>query len=156
MSLAGVLAEPEVHHGPTSQGDEGPQSRDREAQARLLIVDLRIGLLILRGVGHRHRRPVKQVDVPTLPQPTCVDVGFQGTPRLASHVGDKGFGQALAGLAVSAGFRRTGASSLPQPVGDQAGDRGAAGVVRTKDLSQEDPQCDQRRKDPVQPAGDGG
>ena len=43
-----------------------------------------------------------------------------------------------------------------QAVGDQAGDLGAAGVVRTEDLSQEDPEGDPGRKDPVQPAGDGG
>jgi hypothetical protein len=41
-------------------------------------------------------------------------------------------------------------------VGDQASDRGTAGVVRDEDLPQEDPQCDQRGGDPVQPAGDGG
>jgi hypothetical protein len=44
----------------------------------------------------------------------------------------------------------------PEAVGDQAGDRGTAGMVRTEDLSQEDPQGDQGRKDPVKPAGDGG
>jgi hypothetical protein len=77
-------------------------------------------------------------------------------PGLAGHVREKGFGQAPAGLAVGAGFRGARALSVRQAVGDQAGDGGAAGVVRTEDLSQEDPQGDQRRKDPVQPAGDGG
>ena len=113
--------------------------RDVDAHARPLVVDLRVGFLILRGVRHGDRRPVKQVDVPTLPQPARVHVGFQGTPRLAGHVREKGFGQALAGLAVGAGFRRAGPLSLCQAVGDQAGDGGAAGVVCTQDLSQEDP-----------------
>jgi hypothetical protein len=39
-------------------------------------------------------------------------------------------------------------------VGDQAGDGGAAGVVRAEDLAQEDPERNQRGEDPVQPAGD--
>src|SRR4051812_34872377 len=41
-------------------------------------------------------------------------------------------------------------------MGDQAGDGGAAGMVGTQDLSQEDPQCDQRGKDAVQPAAQRG
>ena len=42
-----------------------------------------------------------------------------------------------------------------QAVGEQAGDGGAAGVVGAEDLPQEDPERDQRRVDPAQPAGDG-
>jgi hypothetical protein len=34
---------------------------------------------------------------------------------------------------------------------DQAGDGGAAGMVRTQDLTQKDPQRNQRRKNPIQP-----
>jgi hypothetical protein len=41
-------------------------------------------------------------------------------------------------------------------VGNPARDGGAAGVVGTEDLSQEEPQRDQRREDAVQPAADGG
>jgi hypothetical protein len=40
-------------------------------------------------------------------------------------------------------------------VGDQPGDGGAAVVVRTQDLPQEDPEGDQRGEDAVQPASDG-
>src|SRR5262249_49813883 len=54
------------------------------------------------------------------------------------------------------GLRGAGALPPRQAMSDQAGDRGAAGVVRTQDLPQEDPQGDQGGKDPVQPAGDGG
>jgi hypothetical protein len=45
-----------------------------------------LGSLILGGVRHGDRRAIEQVDVPTLPQPPRVHVGFQGlfpTPRLA-------------------------------------------------------------------------
>jgi len=75
---------------------------------------------------------------------------------VAGDVGEEGFGQALAGLAVGAGLG--GARGLPprQAVGDQAGDGGAARVVGAEDLPQEDPQRDHRREDPVQPAGEGG
>src|SRR5207248_7250133 len=45
LPLAGVLADPEVQDGPTSQGDDGSYPGDRKADARLLIVDLRIGFL---------------------------------------------------------------------------------------------------------------
>src|SRR4051812_10970963 len=38
LPLAGVLADPEVHYGPTGQGDDGPDPGDRKADARLLIV----------------------------------------------------------------------------------------------------------------------
>jgi hypothetical protein len=34
---------------------------------------------------------------------------------------------------------------------DQAGHGAAAGMIRTQDLSQKDPQCNQRRKDAIQP-----
>src|SRR5205814_5319459 len=61
-----------------------------------------------------------------------------------------------AGLAVGTGFRGARALSLRQAVGDQAGDRGAAGVVCTEDLAQEDPKRNPWGEDPVQPAGDGG
>jgi len=59
LPLAGVAADPEVHNGPTSQGDDGPDPRDREADACPLIVDLRIGFLILGGVRHGDRRAVE-------------------------------------------------------------------------------------------------
>ncbi len=45
---------------------------------------------------------------------------------------------------------------LRQPVGEEAGDGGAAGMIRTQDLPEKDPERDQWGKDPVQPAGDGG
>ena len=41
-------------------------------------------------------------------------------------------------------------------MGDEAGDGGAAGVVGTEDLAQEDPKRNQWGEDPVQPAGEGG
>jgi hypothetical protein len=41
-------------------------------------------------------------------------------------------------------------------MGEQASDGGAAGMIRTQHLSQKDPQCDQRRKDPIQPAAQRG
>src|SRR5205823_11793748 len=66
------------------------------------------------------------------------------------------FGQALAGLAVGARFRGARALSPRQATSDQAGHGGAAGMVRTQDLSEEDPERDQGGKDPVQPAGEGG
>ena len=94
--------------------------------------------------------------MPTLPQPPWVHVGFQGTARLTGHVREEGLGQALAGLAVRAGLGRAGALSLRQAVGDQAGDGGAAGVVGTEDLAQEDPKRNQGGEDPVQPAGESG
>jgi len=34
---------------------------------------------------------------------------------------------------------------------DQAGNGGAAGMVSAQNLPQKDPQCDERRKDPIQP-----
>ena len=40
-----------------------------------------------------------------------------------------------------------------QPVRDQAGDSGAAGVIGTQDLSEKDPQRDQGGEDAVEPAG---
>jgi hypothetical protein len=147
LPLAGVPADPEVRDGPASQGDEGPRARDREARARPLVVDLRVGLLVLRGVRHADRRAVEQVDVPAFPQPAGVHGGLQGTPSLARHVGEEGFGQALAGLAVGAGLCRARALPPRQAVGDQAGDGAAAGLVGAEDLSQEDPQRDQGGED---------
>ena len=41
-------------------------------------------------------------------------------------------------------------------MGDQTGDRHAAGVVRAEDLPEEDPQGDQWGEHPVQPAAESG
>ena len=123
--------------------------RDVDAHARPLVVDLRVGFLILRGVRHGDRRPVKQVDVPAFPQPLGVHSGLQGMPGLAGHFREKGLGQALAGLAVGAGLRGARAPALRDAVGDQAGDGGPAGRIRPQNLPQEDPERDQGRKDPV-------
>src|SRR5262249_8901187 len=64
--------------------------------------------------------------------------------------------QALPRLAVGAGLCGAGPLPARQPMGDQAGDGGAARVVRAKDLTQENPKRDQGGEEPVQPAGDGG
>src|SRR5262245_39001 len=90
------------------------------------------------------------------PQPLRVYLGFQCAPRLAGDVREERLGQPLAGLAVGAGLGRARALAAGDAVGDQAGDGGAAGVVGAEDLSEEDPQRDQRGKDPVQPTADGG
>src|SRR5262249_58692568 len=60
--------------------------------------------LILRRVGHRHRGPVINVNAPPFPQPLRIDLGIQGLSRVARHIGEERLGQALAGLAVGAGF----------------------------------------------------
>src|SRR5262249_42480049 len=74
----------------------------------------------------------------------------------AGHVGEERLGQALPGLAVGAG--PCGARALsPRPaMGEQPRDGGAAGVVGAEDLSEEDPERDQRGEDAGQPASDGG
>src|SRR5205807_284380 len=54
------------------------------------------------------------------------------------------------------GLGGAGPLSPGQPVGDQAGDGGTAGVVGAEDLPQENPERDQGGEDPVQPAGHGG
>jgi hypothetical protein len=41
-------------------------------------------------------------------------------------------------------------------MGEQAGDGGAAGVIRTQDLPEKDPERDQRGEDPIQPAAQRG
>src|SRR5207253_5752300 len=86
LPCAGVPADSEVHYGPTSQGDDGSYPGDRKADARLLIVDLRIGFLIRCGVRHGYGRTIEQVDVPAFPQPLRGHVGFQGMSRLAGHI----------------------------------------------------------------------
>ena len=156
LPLAGVPAEPEVHDRPARQRDHRPDAGDREAEARLLVVDLRVGRLVLGGVRHRDRRAVEQVHPPPLPQPAPLGPDVQGAADGTGHGGEERLRQALAGLAVGAGLGGAGPLPAGEPVGDQAGDGGAAGVVGAEDLAQEDPQRHQRGEDPVQPAADGG
>ena len=91
--------------------------------------------------------------MPAFPQPLLLDLGLQGASRQAGDIREECFGQALAGLAVGTGFCGAGALSPRHAICDQAGDGGAAGVVRTQNLTQEDPEGDQRGKDSVQPLG---
>jgi hypothetical protein len=123
-----------------------PEARDREAHARLLIVDLRVGRLVRRGIRHGDRRTVKEVDVPAFPQPPGGHVSLQGLPRLVGHVREKGIGKALTSLAAGTDFRGARVLSVRQAVGDEAGDGGAARLVRTENLPEEDPERDQGRK----------
>src|SRR5207248_11562466 len=93
---------------------------------------------------------------PPPPQPAPLGPGVQGTSDRTGQVGEERLGQASPRLAVGAGLG--GARALPpgQPVGDQAGDGGATGVVGAEGLPQEDPERDQRGEDPVEPAADRG
>src|SRR5262249_20148691 len=60
------------------------------------------------------------------------------------------------GLTIGTGFGRARALSAGYPMGNQAGDRSAAGRIGTQDLAQENPEGDERSKDPVQPATERG
>jgi hypothetical protein len=75
LPLTGIPADPEMHDGPTGERDDGPDAGDGKPRARLLVVDLRIGFLVFRGVGHGDRRAIKQIDASPLPQPAGVGLG---------------------------------------------------------------------------------
>src|SRR5262249_30564884 len=66
------------------------------------------------------------------------------------------FGQTLSGLAIGAGVCGARTLSPCKTMGEQAGDGGAAGMIRTQHLSQKNPQRDQRRIDPIEPAAQRG
>src|SRR5262249_46248213 len=94
------------------------------------------------------------INASAFPEPLRLDLGVQRTSGLPRHVREERFGQTFSGLAVGAGLCRAGALSLCQAMGDQAGDGGTAGMVGAEDLSQENPECEQGGKDPVQPAAE--
>src|SRR5262249_28286410 len=156
LPLAGILAEPEVHDRPARQRDHRPNPRDREAEPGLLVVDLRVGRLVLPGVGHRDCRAVEQVHPPPLPQPAPVGLIVQAAADGTGHVGEERLRQALPRLAVGAGLGGAGPLPPRQAVGDQPCDGGAGGGVGAEGLSQGDPERDQGGKDPVQAAADRG
>src|SRR5207248_398781 len=68
---------------------------------------------------------------------------------VASQAGQQPLGQPAAGLAISPGIRRASRQALGGPVGQQAGNGLAAGVIRVEDLAEEDPEGDQRREQSV-------
>ncbi|MDZ4781441.1 MAG: hypothetical protein SGJ19_14415, partial [Planctomycetia bacterium] len=94
---------------------------------------------------------VKNENAAFFPPPFGVALGFQSGRRLTSHVREKLLWQPLSGLAVGARFGRAWTPPLRHTVRNQAGDSSATRIVGAQYLSQEDPQRDERRKDPIQP-----
>ena len=90
-ALARVRRDGQVVAGARRQRQQHGDPGQREAEARLLVVDLRVGRLVLRGVGHGDVGAVGDEDVPPVPLPRlgqpvlqllgrCVWPGSRNTP----------------------------------------------------------------------------
>src|SRR5262249_23491186 len=88
LSFAGVAAESQIEDRPTPQRRNRPDACDRETKARLLIVDLRIGLLVFWRVRHGNRSPVEQVDASPFPQPALLGSSVQSATDGTSHLAE--------------------------------------------------------------------
>ena len=51
LPFAGVAAEAEIHERPARQRGQRPETRDREAETGLLVVDLRVDRLVRGASG---------------------------------------------------------------------------------------------------------
>jgi hypothetical protein len=67
--LALVTAQGGVDHRAARQTEDDHHPSDREADARLLLGLLRVGGLVLLGVGHRHGGAIHQLDASSPPAP---------------------------------------------------------------------------------------
>ncbi len=105
-------------------------------------------MLILDRVGHGDRRAVKDVDTSVLPQPMGVYVLVQSMSCLPRELREESLRQTLASLAIRACFRRAGPFFARDAMCDQARHGRAARMVRTQNLTQEDPERDERGIDP--------
>ena len=112
-----------------------------KAQAGFLTTALRIGRLVFLRVGHRGRRAVGDLDVPSFPQPFRQHLMIEVSTDFSSQIGQQRFGQTTARLTIAAGVRRTRFFSPCHPVCQHATNRVAAGrILASNHLRQEGPQ----------------
>ena len=144
-----VWAQGQLTHRPGGQRDHGDQSGQGESHAGLLGAGLGEGpwLAAVSGMDtvvpstNWTRRPF-QVQASL----ACSSSRSAGAP---DQIGHDLQGEALAGLAVTAGLRATGLLAPCDAEGDQPGHRLAAGMVGAEDLGEKGPEGDQGREDPV-------
>jgi hypothetical protein len=131
-------------------------ARQRKSQAGLLHYGLGIfglGLPVYRASRPviRHRRKRDGVSTATGRPPWLAARVSTGAPRSRSTMRAH-----ACGPGSKRRFLRSRDVATRNTMANQAGDGCAAGMIGTQDLSQEDPQRDQRRKDAVQPPADRG
>jgi hypothetical protein len=151
LALARVAADAQVEDRTTRERDDGPDTGGGEARPGDLVVGQRVLRAVRRRVRHGDRRAVEQADAAALPEPPRVNLCVQAPPHEAGHGGEEPLGQALPRLAIGAGLGAARLEPLRDAVGDQPGDRGAAGLVGVEHLAEEDPEGHQRGEDPVVP-----
>jgi hypothetical protein len=139
----------QVVAGARRQRQQHGHSGQREADARLLIVDLRVGRLVLLGVGQGDVGAVGDEDVPAVPLPRLGQSVLQlpdgAFGQGAQHAG----GQAFAGVAVAGGVGRARPEAGGGAVREDACDGVAAAVVVAEHLGEEAPDGRERVEQPV-------
>ena len=147
LALAG--ADRRVEDGPGGQRDQDHDPRDGEAAAGLLVSVLGVRGLVLGGVGHAHRGAVDEGDLAAVEQPRVGGVLLESVGGVADQPGQECLGEALTRLTVSTRVGRARRQPLGTAPGQQARDRGEAGMVVTEDLGEEGTKSDHGCEDPV-------
>jgi hypothetical protein len=153
LAFSRISAETKVENHAAGKGHDAPNPGNWKAESRLLVAGLRIGPLVLEGIGHADCRAVEHVYPTPLPQPLRGGSGVQRSADKTCHGCEESLGQPLSGLAIGSGSRRASALATGQTMGNQPGHGSATGMICAEHLAQKDPERHQRRKQALLPVG---
>src|SRR5512135_2918937 len=140
-----------LEHRAHRQAEDHEEPRDREPEARRLAVQLGIGRLVPRGIGHGHGGAVDDLDRTPVEQPGGLGLAMDRLSGPADELPGQRLGQALAGLAVAARLGGYGGETLIVADLLEVLDGVVTGVVIGQDLGQEDRQGNPRGVDAFSP-----
>ena len=140
LKLARPTANSQVQHGSHRQRKQHPNACQRKAHAGGLGATLRIGRLVLRGVGHRDRRTVEELDGSPQPTPRSERRPIRRRSRVSHQHRQQGFGKTLPSAGIAAGVGRTGGHSLPQPPSEETLHGRRQGGIGMDHLAEKQPQ----------------
>src|SRR5262249_28804000 len=124
------------------EGQQEQQVQAREAQAGLLVLQLRVVLLVGGGVGHGQFAAVGQQDAACVPPPGVGSLAFEGVPDLIGQVPEQGLGELGPGLAVRTATRATGGQAEGQTEDQNPSHGSNTGLAGAEALCQEGPEGD--------------
>ena len=139
----------ERREGATNQGTDRDNARKRKASTGLLPRLLGIGGLIGLGIGHRDGGTINDFAATPFPEPGRGRLCTQALPTVAGQCRHNAFGEACAGLTVTAGMGRARRWACGDHPRAQATECLAAGAIGRKDLQEKRPQGARRGKEPV-------
>ena len=150
MLVAFGVVEPD----PTGETEDPDQLQEWETAAGLLGAGLRVGPLVLGGVGGAERGVIDDVGVEAEPMLLGVrEQLFDAAGDRVAEAGERVAGQTQPGLAVSAGAFVDRAQVVELEEGADVADDGAAGAAGMEDWIEVSPEGATTREDPFAAVG---